>query len=96
MATEPGTKVVEKEGDRMVDSGAIEKKRDVFLKRYPFDCPQCGKGMSAAPSIMMTEFGINSGTGTCIYCKAFLHLEIEPDMYGEKMTAIDFKEWAKK
>jgi len=62
-------------------------KREYWKKRYDFTCPTCGATLWAKPSMMMTEFGINSGTGSCLKCKTFLHLEIVPDIYGEEMKA---------
>lgn len=46
-----------------------------LLDRYNFDCPECGHGMSAAPSIAM-HGGLNTGHGSCTKCSAFFRLEI--------------------
>lgn len=70
--------------------------RDTFLERYPFTCPKCGKESYAAPSLMMTFAGINTGHGNCPGCKEFLHLEITPDMYGDRMAAISWNDYLKR
>lgn len=59
-----------------------------LLRRYTFTCP-CGRVLAASPSISQ-EMGINSGQGSCPSCKAFLHLEITPDLHGCMMVAEPF------
>lgn len=61
---------------------------------YEFDCAACGHNQMAAPSIMMTAFGLNSGAGNCLECKVHLHLEIAPD--NTKMVSEIWSEWAAK
>jgi transcription elongation factor Elf1 len=72
-----------------------EMKRKVFKERYDFKCAKCGKELWAAPSIMMTGFGMNQGHGSCLKCKTFLHLEIIPDIYGEEMISEEWDGWLK-
>ncbi len=73
-----------------------ESKREHFKERYDFECPSCKKELWAKPSMMMTQFGINSGHGTCLDCKTFFHLEIEGGIDGEKMIAEIWDVWLKK
>lgn len=73
----------------------MANKRDTFLERYPFICPVCGNESEAAPSIFMTGFEINIGRGVC-KCGTSLHLEIEPDMFGDRMKAVIEDDYIKK
>lgn len=73
-----------------------ELKRTYFKKRYNFECPKCKKGLWAKPSMSMTQFGINSGHGTCLDCKTFFHLEIKGGLDGKKMIAEIWNDWLKK
>lgn len=68
-------------------------KRKTFKKRYDFTCPKCGMESWAAPSMMMTEFGNNSGHGGCLECETFLYLEIEGGLDGEKMLAVEWNKF---
>jgi len=63
------------------------KKREVFLPRYNFTCPNCMYEQSADTSIAM-KMGHNNGHGSCMNCGVFLHLEITPDLSGGMMKAI--------
>ena len=47
---------------------------------------------SADTSLAMRA-GLNSGHGSCMNCGAFLHLEITPDLLGDKMKAIMWGEY---
>ena len=71
-------------------------KREYFKKSYDFVCCKCGYVQYARPSILMTGFGINSGSGDCLNCKEFLHLEIEGGIDGEKMISMLWDEHIKK
>lgn len=51
-------------------------KKENFKEKYDFICCNCGYKQWAKPSINMTGFGINSGCGSCLNCKKFLHLKI--------------------
>ncbi len=73
-----------------------ELKRTHFKKSYDFECPKCKNKLWAKPSMMMTEFGRNSGHGTCLDCKIFFHLEIEGGLGGKKMIAEIWDNWLKK
>lgn len=85
------TNVIQLERDKKsIIAGAF---RDTFKKSYEFTCPECGHVQHAAPSIMMTGFGMNMGGGSCLKCKTYLHLEITPDLYGEKMIAEQHSVW---
>jgi len=55
--------------------------------RYPARC-QCGCAMLVRPSLSM-QHGINSGHGSCLDCKAFLHLTL-----NEAGTEIETEPWA--
>lgn len=65
----------------------------LFKEKYDVACCMCGHEFKAAPSMMMTEFGRNSGHGRCSQCKTFLHLEIDPDLSGAVMISKDHREW---
>lgn len=67
-----------------------------FKKRYPFKCPKCKKDLWAAPSIMMTGFGRNSGHGTCPDCKTFFHLEIKGSLKGKEMVSMKWNDFLKR
>jgi transcription elongation factor Elf1 len=54
--------------------------------RYNFTCPNCKYEQSAAPSLFM-NMGHNRGCGDCFNCDVLLHLEIIPDLNGNKMKA---------
>ena len=47
---------------------------------------------SADTSLFM-KMGCNNGHGSCMNCGAFLHLEITPDLYGDRMEAIMWGEY---
>jgi len=64
-----------------------EEKCKEFLPRYNFFCPNCMYEQSADTSIAM-KMGNNNGHGSCMNCGAFLHLEIIPDLSGNKMKAV--------
>ncbi len=64
-----------------------ELKRENFKERYNFKCCSCNHEQSAAPSIMMTGFGMNQGHGSCLKCGQFLHLEIEGGLDGDNMVS---------
>lgn len=70
-------------------------KREHFKKSYEFICCKCGYKQHAKPSIMMVGFGINSGQGSCIKCKEFLHLEIEKGLDGEIMISVFWNDFLK-
>ncbi len=65
-----------------------EFKREYFKKSYDFTCCACGHEQCAKPSMGMTQWGRNSGCGSCLECKKFLHLEIEGGIDGEKMVSM--------
>ena len=71
-------------------------KRENFRKKYDFICCKCGYEQWAKPSIMMTGFGINSGCGSCLECKQFLHLEIEGGLDGERMVSVLWDDFLKR
>ena len=71
-------------------------KRKTFKKTYDFDCCKCGCKLWAAPSIMMTGFGLNQGHGDCLECKTFLHLEIEGGLHGKNMISTTWDDFMKK
>lgn len=60
---------------------------------YDVECAVCGHPQQAAPSLSMLIFGINSGAGTCGKCQAYLHLEITPDLGGDRMSSMEWDEW---
>ena len=62
-------------------------KRLNFKEKYDFVCCKCNYEQWAKPSIMMAGFGINSGHGSCLNCKEFLHLEIDGGLDGENMVS---------
>lgn len=57
---------------------------------YPFACATCGHEQNARPSIFM-EMGINTGSGQCLNCAAYLHLEIAVD--NTRMISRRYSEW---
>jgi transcription elongation factor Elf1 len=59
---------------------------------YQFNCAACNHDQMAAPSMMMTAFGVNAGAGNCLSCGIHLHLEIAQD--NEHMISIVWTEWA--
>ena len=71
-------------------------KREYFKKRYDFVCCSCGYKQWAKPSMSMTEWGRNSGHGSCLNCKEFLHLEIEGGIDGENMVSMLWDDYLKK
>lgn len=71
-------------------------KREYFKKSYDFTCCNCGCKQWAKPSMNMTQFGINSGCGSCLKCKEFLHLEIEGGVDGENMVSMLWDDFLKK
>ena len=57
---------------------------------YRVKCVKCGREFVMAPSQAMQSRrmrALNRGHGTCPKCKAFLHLEIEGGLEGERMVA---------
>lgn len=72
----------------------VADKEQYFKSAYPFTCPACRHEQMAAPSIMMTGFGINTGGGRCLGCKTHLHLEIDGN--NERMIATKFDEYVAK
>ncbi len=70
-------------------------KRTIFKKTYDFNCCKCGYKQWAAPSIMMTGFGLNQGHGSCLGCKTFLHLKIDGGLTGKKMVSILWDDFMK-
>lgn len=71
-------------------------KREYFKKRYDFICCNCGTKLWANPSMSMTAFGRNSGTGSCLKCGEFLHLEIEGGLDGENMISMLWDDFLKR
>ena len=71
-------------------------KREYFKKKYDFVCCNCGHEQWARPSMMMTQFGMNQGHGSCLKCKEFLHLEIEGGIDGDQMISILWDDYLKK
>lgn len=59
---------------------------------YLFSCPNCGEEAVAAPSWSM-EGGRNSGCGSCAGCDQFFHLELTPDLDGDKMFATKWEDY---
>ena len=72
-----------------------EFKREYFREKYDFICYNCGAKLWAKPSMMMTEFGINQGHGSCKDCKKFLHLEIENGIDGKCMISMLWDDYLK-
>ncbi len=64
-----------------------ELKRESFKEKYDFKCAKCDYEQWAKPSMSMTALGVNSGCGSCLNCKQFLHLEIEGGLDGENMVS---------
>lgn len=58
---------------------------------YEFTCAVCGYEQNANPSLMMKSFRENSGAGSCVECKEFLHLKITQD--GERMESMKWDEY---
>ncbi len=58
-----------------------------FRESYDITCPACQKTLRAAPSILMTGFGINQGNGHCPGCRALFHLCIGDD--GEMYSSLN-------
>jgi len=73
----------------------MSKKKETFEERYNFKCAKCGHEQSAAPSWGM-QSGHNSGHGSCMKCKTFLHLEITPDIFGKEMKSEIWDEFLKR
>ena len=71
-------------------------KREYFKKSYNFTCANCGHEQSAKPSMSMTALGRNSGCGSCLKCKKFLHLEIEGGIDGNNMVSMLWDDFLKK
>jgi len=63
-------------------------------KKYTFTCPKCGYEQWCAKSMAM-ECGHNSGHGSCLECKTFLHLKIVPNLDGDKAEATVYEEFIK-
>ena len=59
-------------------------------KRYKGTCPECGGTLWIAKSIAQNLGIINLGHGTCVHCKAFLHLE-----FNEDKQEFDCTNWEK-
>lgn len=64
---------------------------DVLDGVYPFECASCGHQQFMQPSIMMIQFGMNTGHGICLHCRASLHLEIK----GEICVSHIMNDWVK-
>jgi hypothetical protein len=47
-----------------------------FLEKYDCVCCECGHDFFICPSLLMLG-GINSGSGSCSKCKAFLRFKID-------------------
>ncbi len=73
-----------------------ELKGEYFKEKYDFVCCKCGYKQWAKPSMMITEFGINSGHGSCLNCKEFLHLEIKGGIDEEEMVSVLWDDFLKK
>lgn len=72
-----------------------ELKRECFKEKYNFICCNCGYKQWAKPSISMTALGRNSGCGSCLECKKFLHLQIKGGLDGEEMVSILWDDFLK-
>lgn len=59
-----------------------------FKEAYPFTCVVCGHEQIAQISIFM-HMGLNSGHGSCLQCRTFLHLEIQ----GDRMVSQEWEAW---
>jgi len=46
--------------------------------------------------MMMTQFGLNQGHGSCMDCKEFLHLEIKDGIDGDEMISMLWDDYLKK
>ena len=57
-------------------------------ERYDVTCVNCGHEFLAAPSLAMRGFELNTGFASCPKCGEHLHLEISPDIEGDKMISI--------
>lgn len=66
----------------------------VLLDAYPFTCPTCGDEQMAKPSLIMRDFKMNIGHGSCLECGTFLHLEIAPE--NDRMIAQDWDDYMEK
>lgn len=73
----------------------VDLPRTHFKKRYDCECSVCGQKLIIAPSMMMTEFGHNSGSGNCTNCQTFLHLKIYPDLAGEFIISEQYPKYFK-
>lgn len=64
---------------------------EALKEKYDFLCPKCGADIGLKPSIMMTAFGWNVGSGTCPKkeCGAFFHLEINDTNDGANVILND-------
>lgn len=62
--------------------------------KYKFNYAACGAELTAKPSFSM-QLGINSGHGTCLKCKSFLHLMIDSDLDGDKMASEKWDDFIK-
>ena len=58
-------------------------------ENYAFHCPTCGHALRAKPSMMMTEFCLNTGGGDCPICLGVFHLEIDTEKQGRMIA----KDW---
>ena len=63
----------------------------VLLEAYPFVCPVCGEDQMARPSLFMETGMMNSGSGSCLNCHTFLHLEIA--LENDRMIAEKWDVW---
>lgn len=68
------------------------KEHEDTRKRYKGVCPVCGKENWICKSIAM-EMGINSGHGSCLRCKTFLHIAFNPER--QEMDLERFEDYKK-
>lgn len=54
------------------------KEHEDTRERYKGVCPVCGKENWICKSLAM-EMGINTGVGSCLRCKTFLHITFNPE-----------------
>lgn len=73
-------------------SNTNNKDEGIFLRdMYPLDCPYCGHGQSAAPSLFMKTGMMNQGAGNCVKCHGHMSLEIDLET-NDRMIATKFSE----
>lgn len=62
-------------------------------ERYKGICPDCGGTLWIRKSIAQSMGLSNLGHGTCVHCKAFLHLEFNEDK--QEFDCMNWEEYRK-